>query len=159
MARKRKRATSSSKNAEGDQRRQKIATKGESLTPSSRSSIIKQALLAQYYPQVSSLREYLLSELPTGSKVRRKKISCFGRRSDDEESDKELSQFLDHTLIGAAKCNAEQQEQRWQLRREIAQQEDDSILYCTNMSGDGLYSQSEVCIFVFSSCYCWCWEC
>lgn len=154
MARKRKR-TNPNKNAEGDQKRQKTATAANrDVAPSSRISVIKQGLLAQYYPQVLSLREYLLSNLPAGSKVRRKKVTCVGRRSDDEDTEKELSNFLDHTLIGVVRCNAMLQEQRWQQRKSLSQQEDDSTVSCANLSG--LYSQSEVC---HCCCYYCCWEC
>lgn len=147
MTRKRKR-TSSSKRIEGDQKRQKTIA-NRKAAPSSKYPIIKHALLAQYYREVLSLREYLLSRLPTTSKVRRKKLLSVGRRLDDKDIEKKLSSFLDSTLIGVLKCNEVSQEERWQQWTTFSQKADDSIS-CINLNGVGVYSQSEVRVFYFA---------
>jgi telomerase reverse transcriptase len=136
MAGKRKRMRSKN-SMESDQKRQKIAANTNSKDP-----IIKHALLAQYYPQVLSLREYLLSKLPTASKVRRKKILFAGRRSDSKQSDKNLARFLDETLIGVCDGHGISHQDRWRQWTAFSQKADESAF--ANLSGVGVYSQSEV---------------
>lgn len=38
--------------------------------------VVKHALLAQYYPTILTLRQYVLASLPASSRIRRKKISA-----------------------------------------------------------------------------------
>jgi telomerase reverse transcriptase len=144
MARKRKRA-GSSKSCDVDRKRSKInaTVNGTSVN---KGATIKHALLAKYYAQVFSLREYLLSKLPTASKVRRRKITLIGGRPEETEAEKQLSNFLDHTLIGVSRCNEVSQEERWEQWTTFSQKPDDSRSY-VNVNGVDLYSQSEVCVY------------
>jgi telomerase reverse transcriptase len=147
MASKRKRSRPN--HIGGGQKRQKISD-----TSKSKESVVKEALLAQFYPQVLSLREYLLSKLRPSSKVRRRKILSFGKKA-DSETDQKLSNFLDQTLIGVTKHNGVSQEERWQQWTTFSQKADDSTSFA-NSSGAGLFSQSEVGTFIFhfvSYCY------
>lgn len=133
---KRKRIRSSHLN-EGCIKRQKIRNSDES------DPVIKQAVLAQYYPQVLSLREYLLSKLPETSKIRKKKISSVGKRTDDSEDNRRVSEFLDRTLVGVSKCTDFSSNERWQHRSTFTQRADDSVS-CANPAAAPMFSQSEV---------------
>ncbi|KAI8298309.1 Telomerase reverse transcriptase [Colletotrichum sp. SAR11_59] len=64
---------------------------------------VKQSVLLQYYDNVQNLREYLLSRLPSSSRLRRKKIASIGlsRTSLAKEAlpaEADLSKLLDSTL-------------------------------------------------------------
>ncbi|KAI0890081.1 uncharacterized protein GGS22DRAFT_8107 [Annulohypoxylon maeteangense] len=63
------------------------------------------AVLNQFYPHVLTLRNYVLSKLPTTSRLRRKKVAAVGiikKASDSAPSDVErsLGSLLDGTLVG-----------------------------------------------------------
>lgn len=141
MAGKRKRSRPNHR-AEGDQKRQKI-----SETSSSKESVVKEALLAQFYPQVISLRAFLILKLPPSSKVRRKKILSVGK-TPDSEADQKLSKFLDQTLVGVSKHKGVSQEERWQQWTTFSQKADDSISFA-NTTGVGIFSQSEVGTIIY----------
>lgn len=143
MAGKRKRKRSG--RSEGDRKRQK--------TSSNNALVVKDALLAKYYPQVLSLRDYLLSKLPKTSKVRRKKIISVGRRSDDKKTEQELARFLDQTLIGVSKFREASQDERWKQWTTFSQKPDDSVSFA-NLSGVGTYSQTEVCLLSIVALEC-----
>jgi telomerase reverse transcriptase len=127
---------------EGDQERQKI-----SETSNSKEAVVKEALLTQFYPRVSSLREFLMSKLPPSSKVRRKKILSVGKNT-DSGADQKLSKFLDQTLVGVSKHKGVSQEERWQQWTTFSQKANDSVSFA-NLSGIGLFSQSEVGTFIY----------
>ncbi|KAI8156868.1 Telomerase reverse transcriptase [Colletotrichum sp. SAR 10_70] len=64
---------------------------------------VRQSVLLQYYDNVQNLREYLLSRLPSSSRLRRKKIASIGlsRTSLAKEAlpaEADLSKLLDSTL-------------------------------------------------------------
>jgi telomerase reverse transcriptase len=141
MAGKRKRLRPN-RRIEGDQKRQKV-----SETSNSKEAVVKEALLAQFYPRVSSLREFLISKLPPSSKVRRKKILSVGKNA-DSGADQKLSKFLDQTLVGVSKHKGVLQEERWQQWTTFSQKADDSVSFA-NLSGVGLFSQSEVGAFIY----------
>lgn len=128
---------------EGDQKRQKISGNTNGKDP-----VVKQALLAQYYPKVFSLREYLLSKLPTTSKIRRKKISKLGRHHDlgNGEHQSSLAQFLDQTLIGVLKDDGVPREERVQQWSSFSQRADILDSNFGDLSGAGVFSQSEVSV-------------
>ncbi|OWP01965.1 telomerase reverse transcriptase [Marssonina coronariae] len=108
--------------------------------------VVQQALLAKYYPQVMNLRVYLLSKLPSTSKVRRKKISSVGRRPEDTESEQQLSRFLDQTLIGVSTFREASQDERWKHWTTFSQRSDESTSFA-NSSGVGPFSQDEIVDF------------
>ncbi|KAH9243487.1 hypothetical protein K456DRAFT_1779401, partial [Colletotrichum gloeosporioides 23] len=65
---------------------------------------VRQSVLLQYYDNAQNLREYLLSRLPSSSRLRRKKIASIGlsRTSLAKEAlpaEADLSKLLDSTLI------------------------------------------------------------
>lgn len=109
---------------------------------------MKHALLAHHYPDVLSLRQYLVLKLPSASKIRRKKILTVGRDIGPETSDRDkaLGHVLDQTLVGVSKYGGVSQEERWQQWTSFSQKADTSIS-AFNISGVGLFSQSEVSIY------------
>jgi len=139
MAGKRKRSKPNH-GAEAGPKRQKI-----SGSSNSKDAVVKQALLAQFYSQVLSLREFLISKLPPSSKIRRKKILSVGKKP-DSNTDQKLSKFLDQTLVGVSKHKGVSQEERWQQWTTFSQKADDSISFA-NATGVGIFSQSEVRTF------------
>ncbi|PVH78811.1 hypothetical protein DL98DRAFT_236130 [Cadophora sp. DSE1049] len=121
----------------GDQKRQKLSSNSD--------PVVKDALLTRYYPQVLSLREYLLSKLPNASKVRRKKILSIGKKP-DEKTEQELARFLDQTLVGVSRSKEVSQDERWKQWTSFSQKADDSVSFA-NLSGVGTYSQTEIVDF------------
>ncbi|KAK0126716.1 hypothetical protein ONS95_008298 [Cadophora gregata] len=122
----------------GDQKRQKIS---QNSLP-----VVKDALLTKYYPQVLSLREYLLSKLPVSSRVRRRKILSLGRKEDSNKTEQELTRCLDQTLVGVSRFKEVSQDDRWKQWTTFSQKPDDSVSFA-NTSGVGTYSQSEIVDF------------
>ncbi|TAQ91363.1 hypothetical protein B7494_g281 [Chlorociboria aeruginascens] len=125
---------------EGDVKRQKISASAI------KEPVVKQELLARYYSQVFSLRQYLLSKLPSESKVRRKKITSVGRKHSDGR-DGVLAEFLDKTLIGLLPSEETLHEERWKRWNVFTQRGDTSTSTVANPSGVGIYSQSEIVDF------------
>ncbi|CRG91151.1 telomerase reverse transcriptase [Talaromyces islandicus] len=109
----------------------------------SRRSTQSHPVLSRYYPRVVSLREYLLEELPSNSKARRRRIASLGKprdkdveraaNGDSNESDKDLAALLDQTLIGAFKnaASAAVVEARQRDFAAFTQSEERSLL-CTD---------------------------
>ncbi|KAF1845713.1 uncharacterized protein K460DRAFT_113633 [Cucurbitaria berberidis CBS 394.84] len=64
-------------------------------------------VLRRLYPQLLTLRHYLLSQLPTSSKSRRRRISQLGQATPAQDAssthpaDVQLGQLLDSALVGA----------------------------------------------------------
>jgi telomerase reverse transcriptase len=139
MAVKRKRTRHGHENG-GDQKRQRLSSYSKSKDP-----VIKQAVLAQYYPQVLSLREFLLSKLPSTSKLRRKKINSVGKSY--QEQDRTFADFLDQSLIGVSKCQDVTQDERRKQWTSFSQHAELSTSTFANTSGVGIYSQSEVGVY------------
>jgi hypothetical protein len=127
----------------GDAKRQRIAT---SLNGSSQDPVVKNAVLAQYYLRVLSLREYLLSKLPPTSKIRRKKILTVGRKAGQETSEHEqvLANALGQILIGVSRDSLDSQGERWRQWPSFSQRADTSASTLANLSEIELFSQSEV---------------
>jgi len=133
---------------EGDSKRPRLSGACNGKDP-----VVRTALLAQYYPQVFSLREYLISKLPPTSKIRRKKILSVGRRPQwgVGEHDQTLADILDNTLVGVSKYNAVSPEERLKQWSSFSQCLDTSESNLTNLGGTGVFSQSEVGITPLSS--------
>jgi telomerase reverse transcriptase len=136
MAGKRKRSRTNHR-VDGDHEGRKVVDHSNGID-----AVVKDALLAQFYPRVISLREFLISKLPPSSKIRRKKILSVGKKT-DSETDLKLSKLLDQTLVGVSKHKGVSQEERWQQWTTFSQKADDSVSFA-NHSGVGIFSQSEV---------------
>jgi len=140
--------------APDDNKRQRL-----SASLNSKTAVVKQALLAQYYPKVVSLREYLLLKLPTSSKVRRKKILSLGHKSHVEETEQEnqsLAEFLDNVLVGISPCAEPLKKVRLKQWNSFSQRGDVSVSTLANVSGAGVFSQSEVRVFPLCCLECSC---
>jgi len=122
--------------------------------------LVKQALLSRYYPKVLTLRKYLLSKLPTSSKVRRKKISADKRRTwcdqvdGNEPDDSNLAEYLDQTLVGVQEEESPKDE-RWKQWTYFSQPADNQESTVRSGDGDENCSQSEVryyLLFLWKKC-------
>jgi hypothetical protein len=127
----------------GDEKRLRLSG---SFNGSSQDPVVKTAVLAQYYPRVVSLREYLLSKLPTTSKIRRKKIQTVGRNIGGESCERYqvLAEVLDSTLVGVLRDGESSREERWQQWTSFSQKADISVSTLANTTGIGLFSQPDV---------------
>ncbi|KAG0650734.1 Telomerase reverse transcriptase [Hyphodiscus hymeniophilus] len=130
---------------ESEQKRQRISSKSHIKDP-----IVKHAVLAQCYPQVFTLREYLLYKLPATSKIRRKRILNIGGKQNagDGKDCTALSTFLDNTLVGLLNSNEVPLQERIQHWTSFSQRLDTSDATFANLSGTGNFSQSEIVDFV-----------
>lgn len=117
---------------------------------------VKHSLLSQYYREVMTLREYLLSKLPLLSKVRRKKIATIGstdKRIKEKQAESKdccaeefLAHYLDSTLVGVLEpgpCWRDERLKDWTCFSQLADKTDSGI---GDTVGDGGYAQSEVSI-------------
>jgi telomerase reverse transcriptase len=145
MTRKRKRAGSSS--IEDFNKRAKVLK-----DVNQQASIVRRSLLPHYYANVLTLREYLLSKLPTTSKIRRRKVASAGLRKHSEHVGRgddaavRLAQYLDTTIVGelplesaAGKSERIQECASFLGRFELSEMVEESSLI------EGQCSQSEVC--------------
>jgi hypothetical protein len=102
----------------GPRKKAHLVNQSANATPAS----IKQPVLQRFYPQLLTLRHYLLSVLPTSSKSRRRKLAQLGRPIAVESTpatcglDVELGQLLDSTVIGGRATAKKEDEE--QLTRE-----------------------------------------
>lgn len=112
--------------------------------------LVSKSLLSQYYLEVLTLREYLLSKLPPSSKVRRKKILSLNCHKpctcvdETELEDVALSRYLDQTLVGVAEGFETTKDERWKQWSTFSQSADNSESTVRSSKGDGECSQSEV---------------
>ncbi|KAG9231545.1 hypothetical protein BJ875DRAFT_115307 [Amylocarpus encephaloides] len=142
--RKRKRPNNT---VDSNEKRQKISGTRR-RRPNPKDSVIKQALLAQFYPQVFTLREYLLSKLPTPSKIRRKKILSVGVcGTSGAIENEELAAYLDRTLVGVSRGGEGIPGDRWRHWNTFSQKADESMSTLINLNAVGRYSQSEIVDF------------
>lgn len=106
---------------------------------------INQPVLVQYYPQVLSLRQYLISKLPSTSRIRRKKILSIGAKArPDGKDETQFSSFLDQTLVGHRKLENIFEDERLQQWATFTQRADTSDSGFANLTVSGIYSQSDV---------------
>ncbi len=104
----------------------------------------------RYYPNIVTLREYVLAGLPRTSRIRRKKIACIGtpqKPPGKSATDAELAlgRLLDSTLVafrdkepGAGNDN------RWEQWIEFSQKADESYVTLSGTAGGPIFSQDEV---------------
>ncbi|POS87567.1 hypothetical protein EPUL_001647 [Erysiphe pulchra] len=98
--------------------RKKIHKEGDS-------SFILKDLIANYYPHVLSLREYILSKLSQKSKSKRVKAWSAAINKNDEDENR-MASFLDYTWIGVDRYTVPQEE-KWKLWNTFCQISNDSI--------------------------------
>ena len=111
---------------------------------------VKHALVAQYFPCTSTLRAYVLSKLPAGSRMRRKKIASVGRAPQSSENpladaERALGRLLDTTLVGFhERGSISETDGRWEHWVEFSQKGDESYVTLSEGPGSPIYSQAEV---------------
>ncbi|KAL3418000.1 telomerase reverse transcriptase [Phlyctema vagabunda] len=137
---------------QGTNKRQRLSGTLKSQEP-----MVKHAVLAQYYHNVCTLREYLLSKLPQSSKIRRRKIVTAGRNDalhPEDEADMNgpqkgsaLASLLDQTLVGVSKYEEASSEERVKQWSTFSQRGDISTSTFGNNSSAGGSSQSEIVDF------------
>ena len=112
-------------------------------------AVFRHALLARYYSDIQTLRQYVLSSLPASSRVRRRKIASVGaagRASERPLTEDELAlgELLDSTVV-ARRCHAEdRQDHRWEQWVAFSQKGDESSATLSDGLKGSIYSQSEV---------------
>ncbi|KAF2499750.1 hypothetical protein BU16DRAFT_282302 [Lophium mytilinum] len=126
-----------------------------SPAPSSQSALatpqgVVHPVLQRLYPQLQTLRQYLLSRLPASSKKRRRRIEQLGQSPDPNPSpdeDAALGLLLDATLVGLPKAGQSEFDKD-AIARDIesfSQQLPESTLFLS--SNPGHFLQPEVCFF------------
>ncbi|OTB06698.1 hypothetical protein M426DRAFT_106412 [Hypoxylon sp. CI-4A] len=95
------------------------------------------AVLNQFYPQVLTLRNYILSKLPATSRLRRKKVTAVGittKTPDLSLSDveKSLGALLDNTLIGTQVDSQNPEDNRLEGWKAFSQKGDESYVTLSN---------------------------
>lgn len=111
---------------------------------------VQHAVLDQYYPQLLTLRDYVLLKLPATSRIRRRKIAS--TRSSPAVSNGEITdieravgQVLDTTLVGVAqqtKCIPDKRWEQWETY--ASQKGDESHVTLSDGLAGARFSQSEV---------------
>jgi telomerase reverse transcriptase len=120
----------------------------------SNEEVVKHSLLSQYYNEVLTLREYLVSKLPVSSKVRRKKVNSIGRSrqytgNGDEAAEARIGRYLDETLVGQIHTSVHSpSHERLKEWTSFSQRADVSEM---TVGGSGEFCQSEVSVPMFKS--------
>ncbi|TPX14184.1 uncharacterized protein E0L32_000578 [Thyridium curvatum] len=114
---------------------------------------VKHILLAQHYPRVQTLRDFLLAKLPTSSKIRRRKIAALGSHAPEgkvvKETEVAIGRFLDSTLVtGAGETRPSEPDDRWEKWVSFSQRGDESYVTLSDGPSGALFSQSEIVDFV-----------
>ncbi|KAI0176167.1 hypothetical protein GGR52DRAFT_539829, partial [Hypoxylon sp. FL1284] len=97
----------------------------------------RHAVLGQFYPQVPTLRHFLLSRLPPTSRLRRKKVASVGqvnKTPDTSTSDVEhsLGVLLDTTLVGVPEDATTLEADRIDGWKNFSQKGDESYVTLSN---------------------------
>ncbi|KAI1813578.1 hypothetical protein GGS20DRAFT_470747 [Poronia punctata] len=105
-------------------------------------------ILSQYYPQVQTLREYVIAKLPATSRIRRRKVTAVGivSKSPDKapsEVERSLGALLDTTFVGIP-SSATDEEGRLEEWRHFSQRGDES--YVTLSNGVTGFAESQALI-------------
>ena len=114
-----------------------------------RGTIVRHGLLAQYYSESKTLRQYVLSRLPASSRIRRRKIASVGApkaspeipRTEDELA---LEDLLDSTIVTRRPNVEDNDGHRWEQWVAFSQKGDESYVTLSDGLKGSIYSQSEV---------------
>ncbi|KEY71113.1 hypothetical protein S7711_00935 [Stachybotrys chartarum IBT 7711] len=118
------------------------------LKDSDSSTPVRRDLLESSYTRVSSLRAYVLSQLPKTSRIRRKKITGLGSQHNASEATSQLAKFLDTTLVCTNSLVDELDDsisEQWQF---FSQKADDSNVTISGGVAASVHIQSEIVDFV-----------
>ncbi|KAI1368000.1 hypothetical protein F5Y08DRAFT_20053 [Xylaria arbuscula] len=110
-------------------------------------------VLGQYFPCVQSLREYILTHLPSSSRLRRRKISAIGivNRSPDcklPDIERSLGALLDTTLVGHSHSTTDEGASRMEEWKTFSQRGDESYLTISNGVAGHVESQALIVEYV-----------
>ncbi|KAJ6013379.1 hypothetical protein N7540_007970 [Penicillium herquei] len=123
----------------------------KSFHPIARDSHTTHPVISLYYRQVFSLRQYLLNQLPTTSKLRRRRITSL-RSSPDRSNIQPLVDLLDTTLVGVLnESSPTVQSERQKEYRAFTQSQSRSVLVSTDTGPTS--PQSEVVDFVIGQLF------
>ena len=111
---------------------------------------VQHAVLDQYYPQLLTLRDYVLLKLPATSRIRRRKIASTGGSSvvsngETTDIERAVGQVLDTTLVGVVqhtKCIPDKRWEHWETY--ASQKGDESHVTLSDGLTGARFSQSEV---------------
>ncbi|KAI1174954.1 hypothetical protein F4777DRAFT_348646 [Nemania sp. FL0916] len=98
---------------------------------------VRHPVLSRYYPRVQTLREFVIAQLPSSSRIRRKKVSVVGVISKSHElplSDVErsLGTLLDATFVGIPETTPEQEASRMNEWKQFSEKGDESYVTLSN---------------------------
>ncbi|GAB1310439.1 Telomerase reverse transcriptase [Madurella fahalii] len=118
-----------------------------------RDTIIGHALLTQYYSEIQTLRQYVVSKLPASSRLRRRKIASVGRSpSSPEQSratdERALGELLDSTIVASRQHAEDTEDHRWEQWVGFSQRGDESYMTLSEGLQGSVFSQSEIVDFV-----------
>ena len=138
MARPRKRKRSSSNKDHFDDgpptKKERVDAKSDQKPASSQ---VQHSVLNQYYSEVLTLRNYVLSKLPVTSRLRRRKVTAVGIRNKSSNStlsdiEHSLGALLDHTLVGIRDESHSPEENRLEDWKNFSQKGDESYVTLSN---------------------------
>lgn len=116
----------------------------------------RHAVLNQAYPQVLSLREFILSRLPSTSRIRKRKIAAVGTSTPPPISplERSLAALLDDSRVGISEDNCrEPRHDRWEQWLTFSQRGDESYVTLSDGIASSIFSQSEIVDFVIWSLF------
>jgi telomerase reverse transcriptase len=116
---------------------------------SNTSSAISHPLLSQLYPHVCTLRGYVLSKLPSASRLRRKKIASVGLASESPgkvvtDTEQAVARLLDTTVVAQFAHTEAPQDDRWKRWDTFSQKGDESYVTLSDGFTGASFSQTEV---------------
>jgi telomerase reverse transcriptase len=113
-------------------------------------TLVRRDLLERCYARVSTLREHIISKLPSSSRLRRRKISSLGRSTSPPDLETHLAHVLDTSLVCPNVDAKDTEDTRWQQWLSFSQKGDESYVSISNGINGSIYSQSEVCMLYFT---------
>lgn len=110
---------------------------------------IQHPVLSHYYPQIQTLRDYIIAQLPSSSRLRRRKVAAVGvvdNPSGAPQSDVErsLGTLLDTTLVGISTPKTEGDSSSMDGWKNFSQRGDES--YVTLSNGIAGFAESQAVI-------------
>ncbi|KAL2259032.1 hypothetical protein VTK26DRAFT_7436 [Humicola hyalothermophila] len=116
-------------------------------------AVVKHGVLAQYYVELRTLRQHVLSKLPASSRIRRKKIASVGvpRTSSEKpltEDEVALGDLLDSAIVARRDRVEDHDGHRWKQWAAFSQRGDESYVTLSGGLKGSIYSQSEIVDFV-----------
>ncbi len=110
---------------------------------------MKHALLAQYYHEIQTLRQYALAKLPAASRLRRRKIASVGLarpgvEKAPTEDETALGELLDSTIVACRHHAEAEDDRRWEQWVGFSQRGDESYVTLSDGLKGSIYSQAEV---------------